>query len=55
MSKNGLALLIKTSEIQVMAKRRVGSQIASLIPNQKKSRIDPIYFVADDIPHTVAQ
>ncbi len=31
------------SETQVMAKRRVGSQTASLIPDQKKLGINPIY------------
>jgi hypothetical protein len=36
-----------------MAKRRVGSQIANLTPNQKKSRIDPIYLDADNVPHTI--
>ncbi len=31
------------SETQVMAKRRVGSQTASLTPDQKKLGINPIY------------
>ncbi len=53
--QNGLVLLIWTSETQVMAKRRVGSQTASLTPDQKKSRIDPIYLAADDVPHTVGK
>ncbi len=35
-----------------MAKRRAKSQIANLTPDQKKSRIDPIYLAADDMPHT---
>jgi len=34
-----------------MAKRRAGSQIASLTPDQKNSGIDSIYFVADDVRH----
>jgi hypothetical protein len=38
---------------QVMAKRRAGSQIVSLTPDHKMSGIDPIYLVADDVPHTV--
>jgi hypothetical protein len=38
-----------------MAKIRVGSQIASLIPNQKKSIIDLIYLDADNVPHTVGK
>ncbi len=32
-----------------MAKRRVRSQIASLTPNQKKSRINPIYLAANKV------
>ncbi len=36
-----------------MAKRKVGSQIGSLTPDQKKSGIDSIYLVADDVQHTV--
>jgi len=36
-----------------MAKRRAGSQIANLTPDQKKSKIDPIYLAADNVPHTV--
>jgi len=36
-----------------MAKRRAGSQTGSLTPDQKKSRIDPIYLAADNVPHTV--
>jgi len=36
-----------------MAKRRARSQIVNLTPDQKKSGIDPIYLVADNVPHTV--
>jgi len=36
-----------------MAKRRVGSQIVNLTPDQKKSGIDPIYLFADNVPHTL--
>jgi hypothetical protein len=36
-----LSLLIHTSETQVMAKRRAGSQIGSLTPDQKKVRNRP--------------
>jgi len=36
-----------------MANRRVGSQIANLTPNQKKSGIDPIYLAADNVPHNI--
>jgi len=36
-----------------MAKRRAMSQTGSLIPDQKKSRIDPIYLFADNMRHTV--
>jgi hypothetical protein len=38
-----------------MAKRRAGSQIASLTPDQKKSGIDPIYLIVDDVRHTVGK
>jgi len=40
-------------ETQVMAKRRAGSQIANLTPNQKKSGIDSIYLAADNVWHIV--
>ncbi len=46
-------MLIWTSKAQVMAKRRVGNQIVSLTPDQKKSRIDPIYLAAEGVRHTV--
>jgi len=48
-------LLIWTSETQVMAKRRAGSQITSLTPNHKKSGIDPIYLVTGGVPHTIGK
>ncbi len=48
-------MLIWTFKTQVMAKRKAGSQIASLIPNQKKSGIDPIYLAADDVRHIVGK
>jgi hypothetical protein len=35
-----------------MAKRRAMNQIANLTPDQKKSGIDPIYLVADNLRHT---
>jgi hypothetical protein len=38
-----------------MAKRRDRSQIISLIPDQKKSGIDPIYLAVDDMRHTVGK
>jgi hypothetical protein len=34
-----------------MAKRRVGSQIDNLIPDQKKLGIDPIYLAAEGVRH----
>jgi hypothetical protein len=34
-----------------MAKRRAGSQIAGLIPNQKKSKIDLIYLAIEGMRH----
>ncbi len=48
-------IVIWTSETQVMAKRRVGSQTASLTPDQKKLGIDPIYLASDNVPHTVGK
>jgi hypothetical protein len=45
--KNGLALLIWTSETQVMAKRKAQNQIDNLTPDQKKSRINLIYLFAE--------
>jgi hypothetical protein len=36
-----------------MAKRRVRSQTTNLTPDQKKSKIDPIYLVVDDVRPTV--
>ncbi len=36
-----------------MAKRRAGSQIANLTPNQKKLGIDLIYLAADNVQHTI--
>jgi hypothetical protein len=38
-----------------MAKRKAGSQIANLTPNQKKSVIDPIYLSTNDLQHTVGK
>jgi hypothetical protein len=38
-----------------MAKRRAGSQIVSLTPDQKKSGIDPICLAADNVRHTVGK
>jgi hypothetical protein len=36
-----------------MTKRRARNQIDSLIPDQKKSRIDPIYLAIEGVPHYV--
>jgi hypothetical protein len=36
-----------------MGKRKAGSQIANLTPDHLKSRINPIYLAADNVPHTV--
>jgi hypothetical protein len=36
-----------------MAKRKAGSQIGILTPDQKKWGIDPIYLAADNVSHTV--
>jgi hypothetical protein len=48
-------ILIQTSKTQVMAKRRVRSQTANLIPDQKRSRINPIYLAVDDVSHTIGK
>jgi len=50
---NGLTLLIWTSETQVIAKRRAGSQTTSLTPDQNKSGIDPIYLATENLRHTI--
>jgi hypothetical protein len=38
-----------------MAKRKAGSQIVSLTPDHKKSRIDPIYLAAGGVPYIVGK
>jgi hypothetical protein len=38
-----------------MGKRKARSQIGTLTPDHKKSRIDPIYLAADNVPHTVGK
>jgi len=38
-----------------MAKRRVGSQISNLIPDQKKSKIDPIYLAVEGVRYIVGK
>jgi len=38
-----------------MAKKRAGSQIGSLTPNQKKLGIDPIFVCADGVRHTIGK
>jgi len=38
-----------------MAKRRAGSQTASLTPDHKKSGIDLIYLAARGVPHIVGK
>jgi len=43
------------SEAQVMAKRRAGSQIVSLTPDQKKLGINPIYLSIDSVQHIVGK
>ncbi len=46
-------MLIWISETQVMARRMAWSQTANLTPDHKKSGIDPIYLVIDNMRHTV--
>jgi hypothetical protein len=53
MSKMGLHCSFKHLETQVMAKRRVGSQITNLTSNQKISGINPIYLAANNMQHTL--
>ncbi len=48
-------MLIWTPKTQVMAKRRVGSQTTNLTPDQKKSRIDPIYFASHNVRYIVGK
>jgi hypothetical protein len=48
-----LALFIWTPKTQVMAKRRVGSQIINLAPDHKKSGIDLIYLISEGVQHIV--
>jgi len=43
------------SKTQVMAKRKVGSQIGNLTPDHKKSRINPIYLSAKCVRHTIGK
>jgi hypothetical protein len=38
-----------------MAKRKVESQTANLTPNQKKLRIDLIYFAVEGVRHTIGK
>jgi hypothetical protein len=38
-----------------MAKRRVGSQTVNLIPDHKKSGINPIYLAVGGVPHIVGK
>jgi len=38
-----------------MAKRRAGSQIANLTPDQKKSGIDLVYLALDNVKHNVGK
>jgi len=38
-----------------MAKRRAGSQTANLIPDHKKSGIDPIYLAAGGVQQIVGK
>jgi len=48
-------MIIWTFKTQVMAKRKAESQIANLTPDQKKSEIDLIYLVSDDLLYTVGK
>jgi hypothetical protein len=52
-SHSFVIVTIEAFETQVMAKRRARSQTASLTPDQKKSRIDPIYLAVGGVRHIV--
>jgi hypothetical protein len=54
-AQNGLAWVIWTSGAQVMGKRRAGTQIGSLTPDHKKSRIDPIPTCVGGVRHGVGK
>ncbi len=51
--ENDLAWAIQTFAAQVMAKRRVGSQIGNLTPDHKKSRIDPTPGCAEGVRYPI--
>jgi hypothetical protein len=51
--QNGLTWPIRTSLTQVMAKRKLESQIGSLTFDHKKSRINPTSVRAGGVQHTV--
>ncbi len=53
--ENGLAWAIRTFAAQVMVEWRVGSQTGSLIPNHKKSGIDPIPVCSGEVWHIVGK
>jgi len=53
MSKMGSPCSFGHLKHKLWPKEGAGSRIASLTSHQKKSRIDSIYLVADDVPHTV--
>ncbi len=53
--QNGLVWPIWTSPTQVMAKRKVGSQIGSLSPDHKKSGINLIPLRAGGMQHAVGK
>jgi len=53
--ENGLAWAIWTFATQVMVERKGGSQTSSLIPDHKKSRIDPTPMCTDGGRHTIGK
>jgi hypothetical protein len=53
--ENELARAIWTSATQVMAKRKVRSQIGSLTPNHQKSGIDPTRMHTGGVQHIVGK
>ncbi len=53
--ENGLAWAIWTFSTQVMAKRKVGSQIGNLTPDHKKLEIDPTPMCARGVRHIIGK
>jgi hypothetical protein len=55
MPKTGSHCSFEHLKHKLWPKEGARSRIANLTPDQKKSRIDPIYLASDDVPHTVGK